>query len=786
MRNRASEGFLRNGGVTGEMLRQRDWPGHELGAAASWPQALKTVVSLMLNSRFAMFVAWGPQFRLFYNDKYAELLQDRHPFAMGKRFDEVWPEVWDELQSFIALAMSGETVYRENFPLVLLRNGTQRTAWFTFSYSAVESDDGSVGGLFCTVVETTQAVLAEKDRAHERERLRQLFDQAPGIMAVFSGPTHVFELVNAAYIAHVGDRQLTGKTVRAALPELEGQGFFELLDHVYSTGERHPGHEVAVKLQREAGKELEERFVSFIYQPIRNEHGEVGGVFVEGFDVTSAIEANAALKMSEQRFVLLANTIPQLAWMADREGWIHWYNDRWYAYTGTRLADMEGWGWQSVHDPACLPSVMETWKLSSATGLPFEMAFPLRAADGTYRMFFTRVAPLRDAAGEIVQWFGTNTDVSVLEDVQNELRLANRRKDEFLAMLAHELRNPLAPINTAAQMLTMPKTSEAIAKKAGAIISRQVIHMTQLLDDLLDVARVTGGLITLSEHRLSLKDLIEGAVEQVSPMLMKKEQKLTVSAPALPLPIIGDPTRLTQVFANILNNAAKYSPPGTRIDLTVRTEKGGVSVEVADAGIGIAPELLAHVFELFTQGARSADRASGGLGLGLAIVKKLVELHGGSVQASSAGEGLGSTFVVYLPLAEEGAHATPAAGVAPSLEVPSRNVLVVDDNVDSADMLQTMLELQGHSVAVAHSGTGAMDVVLVSVPDICILDIGLPDIDGHELARRIRAVPHMRDAKLIAVTGYGQDSDRERSQAAGFDHHLVKPVDISQLMALMR
>jgi CheY-like chemotaxis protein len=354
-------------------------------------------------------------------------------------------------------------------------------------------------------------------------------------------------------------------------------------------------------------------------------------------------------------------------------------------------------------------------------------------------------------------------------------------------MLAHELRNPLAPISTAAQLLRLAQVEDPRIARTSDIISRQVEHMTSLIDDLLDVSRVTRGLVTLDKEAVMLDQVIASTMEQVRSLVESRRHHLEIDiAPGIP-PLLGDRIRLVQICTNLLNNAAKYTPPGGELRLRARVENGMLALTVSDNGIGIPQDLLPHVFDLFTQGERSPDRAQGGLGLGLALVKSLAELHGGRVAAHSDGPGKGSVFSVCLPLAPGQNLGMPSTqdGGHPAHVAPAASLLLVDDNVDAANTLAMLLELQGYQVSVAYEAKDALERAVTQAPGICLLDIGLPDMDGYELARRLRASPATRDAVLIALTGYGQAQDRERSVLAGFDHHLVKPVEIDRLTALL-
>lgn len=368
---------------------------------------------------------------------------------------------------------------------------------------------------------------------------------------------------------------------------------------------------------------------------------------------------------------------------------------------------------------------------------------------------------------------------------QYEMREIDRRKDEFLAMLAHELRNPLAPINAASELLRVPTLDREKIQHTSEIISRQVRHMTGLIDDLLDVSRVSRGLVTLDEGVQDAWQIVASAVEQVRPLMDARQHQLTVQEPPLTASIFGDQKRLVQIIANILNNAAKYTPPGGQISVSVTLDESNVMFSVKDNGIGMDPDVLSRVFDMFAQGERSSDRSQGGLGIGLAIVKSLVNLHGGTVTAQSDGLGKGSRFTITLPRVTDLPATTHSslAELKPAQEL--HRILIVDDNVDAANTLGTLLEISGYEVLIEHSATSALDRIVNEVPKACLLDIGLPDMDGTSLAKQLRNHPETNSSLMIAITGYGQDSDRQKSLEAGFDHHLVKPVDFSQLMKIL-
>jgi signal transduction histidine kinase/CheY-like chemotaxis protein len=369
---------------------------------------------------------------------------------------------------------------------------------------------------------------------------------------------------------------------------------------------------------------------------------------------------------------------------------------------------------------------------------------------------------------------------------QYAMREVDQRKDEFLAMLAHELRNPLAPIRAASDLLRIPALERDKVRQTSEIIARQVNHMTGLIDDLLDLSRVSRGLVTLDRTLLDAGQVVHNAIEQVRPLIEARRHRLALRIPREAVFIHGDQKRLVQIVANVLNNAAKYTPEGGDIVLEMLADEDKVTYSISDNGIGMAQHTIEHVFDMFAQAERSSDRSQGGLGIGLALVHNLVTLHGGQVAASSEGIGRGSRFTITLPRAVQPAgKAAPNQHGAAAAPAQALHLLVVDDNEDAGQMLGLYLESAGYQVTVAHSARAALAAAATDPPDVFLLDIGLPDMDGNELARCLRRMPHSAPAKLIAVTGYGQEADRARTAAAGFDHHFVKPVDMAPLLDVL-
>jgi len=470
--------------------------------------------------------------------------------------------------------------------------------------------------------------------------------------------------------------------------------------------------------------------------------------------------------------------------------------DHRFTYANKVLLTMWGRTWDEAIGRTCLQLGYEPWHAAMhdreidhviATRQSIRGEVPFNGTNGQriYEYIFT---PVLGPDGQVEAVAGTTRDVTERKQAEEGLRDANLRKDEFLAMLAHELRNPLAPIAAAAEVLQTPALDARLAKRTSQIISRQVKHMTALVNDLLDVSRVTRGLVTIGKERLDLKSVVYSAVEQVRPFIEAQRHHLLFDLAAEKAYVLGDHERLVQILTNLLNNAAKYTPQGGEIQVRLLVDSDTLTLSIEDNGIGMPAELQPHVFELFTQAERTSDRTQGGLGIGLALVRNLTELHGGTASCFSEGSGKGSRFTVRLPRHQIAAGAglnEPEDARETARPKQPRRILVVDDNEDAAHMLALYLETMGHQVLIEHSSRGAMARASLERPDICILDIGLPDMDGNELARHLKAGKETASAFLVAVTGYGQEHDRLKALAAGFDQHLVKPVDLAKLASLL-
>jgi PAS domain S-box-containing protein len=535
-------------------------------------------------------------------------------------------------------------------------------------------------------------------------------------------------------------------------------------------------------------------WVKWEVRPWFDTTGEIGGIGIFSEDITERKRAEEALRESERQLRTLADTVPQLIWMAEADGNIFWYNQRWYDYTGTTAEEMLGWGWQSVHDPKILPKVLEQWHSSLATGKPFEMEFPLRGVDGVFRWFLTRVNPLPDSQGRIVRWFGTNTDIEESRRARQVAEESSRLKDEFLATVSHELRTPLTAIVGWTSLLKSEQLDEGTTSHAIQVVDRNARSLTQLIENLLEVTRGQTGKIRLNLRAVELASVIHAALDAVLPAAEAKQIRLhTVLDPKAGL-VTGDPDRLQQVVWNLLTNSIKFTPEGGRVQVSLQRMTSHVEITVSDTGCGISREFLPFVFDRFRQADASTTRAHGGLGLGLSIVRHLTEMHGGTVSAYSPGKQQGSTFVVRLPLtsrqAEVGGKAVPYPNTGYIAGDSSRilqgvKVLVVDDEPDTLELLRIVLELSGALVVTANSAAKALERLEETDPDVLLSDIGMPDKDGFDLIREVRSLPPERGGRVpaVALTAYTRAEDRTTALAAGFDMHIPKPVQPADVVA---
>jgi PAS domain S-box-containing protein len=538
--------------------------------------------------------------------------------------------------------------------------------------------------------------------------------------------------------------------------------------------------------------------VYFIVPPVNSleittvEDGVNLAIFVfVGLTISWLCEAlhQARRSEAEKQFRTLADSIAQLVWMARPDGYRFWFNQRWYDYSGATPEQVEGARWQSFCDPAELPRVVKSWDSALANGEPWEETYPLRRKDGQMRWHLARAVPVRDEREEIVCWFGTSTDIHDRIEIEQALKDADVRKNQFLATLAHELRNPLSPISNALQLWPHVSKDAAEMEHLRTVIERQVQQLIRLVDDLMDLPRISCGKVILQRQPIDLGSVIARAVETAQPNIDACCHKLTVTTPDEPIYINGDMARLTQVFANILNNAAKFTVRNGAISLLARTQGDQAIVRIRDNGPGIPASMLTEIFASFRQVDTSLSRSQAGLGIGLWLAKQIVELHGGTITACSDGAGKGSEFIVTLPaltvVPADHEDEGPAELSKQMDSITSHRILVVDDLRESAETLAMVLNSMGQEATSLHDGRAAIEWILANQPDAVFLDIAMPGLDGYEVARRLREHPELHEVVLVALTGYGQSEDRRRAIAAGFNFHLTKPTSMTAIKDLL-
>ncbi len=739
---------------------------------------------------------------IFLNPVAESLTGWRREEAEGQPLEEVFVITGETtgrpaLNPLTRVLQEGRIVGLANHTILTARDGASRP--IDDSAAPIRDADGTVRGVVLVFRDVTERRRAEQeiDRLNRdlRRRITEfqtLLDVIPVGVAVAEDPECRRMWSNRAFTRLL--RLPPGANLSLSAPAAERPRL-----RVFDNGRELRANELPMQVSLTTGREVLDVKHEFQLEdgscvtvlnyavPLFDEEGRVRGGLCVGVDVTGQERAREALRQSEARWRTMAEALPNLLWTDLPDGQCDWLSSQWGKYTGIPEAELLGLRWlERVIHPDDRERTLARWQAACADQADYDLEYRIRRHDGEYRWFKTRGVPVRDERGKIVYWFGTCTDIEDHKRAEEALREADRRKDEFLATLAHELRNPLAPIRNALQVLRLSAERE-LREKARDMMERQLAQMVRLVDDLLDVSRITRNKLELRKGRVELAAVLSNAVETSRPQIDEAGHRLTVTLPQEPVYLEADLTRLAQVFWNLLNNAAKYTPPGGRIDVTAEVRGGEVAVAVRDTGVGIPAEAFPRLFEMFSQVDRSLERAQGGLGIGLALVKGLVAMHGGTVEARSDGPNMGCEFVVRLPTATPArAAAGPPAATPDGETFRARRVLVVDDNRDAAASLAMVLSLWGNDTRTAHDGLEALELAEAFRPEVILLDIGLPRLNGYDTCRRMRERPWGKDAFMIATTGWGQEEDRRRAREAAFDHHLVKPVDLVALQELLR
>jgi PAS domain S-box-containing protein len=743
----------------------------------------------------------------FANGAYRALVNGRD--VLGKPLLEALPELrgkgFDTLLDRVMA--TGEPFFGKEVPIALAHHGENERLFLNFSYTPKRNAQGAIDGVMVSGTDVTATVrdrlrleaLATEVLDSEAE-LRLVTDALP-VLVSFIGADGRYRFMNRAYEDWFGIPRdsLLGKTVREVIGE---SAYAKLRPNVERglAGERISFEEYGVPYAHGGVRDIK---VSFV--PHRAANGDAAGYIALLEDITAQRRVAHELLQQSQKvadadsvFRDLVDNLPELAWSAQADGNIDFYNRRWFDYTGTTLEEMRGWGWEKVHDPTVLPEVRERWLRSIATGAPFEMEFPLRGADGSFRWFLTRIRPLRDGNGKIVRWFGVNSDIHAQREAAWRTEEASRAKDEFLATASHELRTPLNAILGWARILRAGQVDASAYARGLETIERNAKAQVRLIEDILDGSRIITGKLHLEIRPLDLTALVRGALDAVRPAADAKGIRVTMSLDPAAAHVVGDPERLQQVVWNLANNAVKFTSKGGSVTIGLARVGTHIELSVADSGQGISPEFLPHVFERFRQAEGSTTRRYGGLGLGLALVRHLVEAHGGSVHAESEGDGRGARFVVLLPVKavvqaptdSDRPRATPTAAAPAADEDASLagvTALVVDNEQDARELIAVVLRARGAEVTTAASAAEALELLAETAPKVLLSDIGMPDVDGYELLRRVRAMHGARGASLpaIALTAYSREQDRRLALEAGFQTHVSKPVEPAELVRVV-
>jgi PAS domain S-box-containing protein len=749
------------------------------------------------------------------NEEYTRWFGLAREQIVGRTLEEVLGAgAWQAIRPHVEAALAGRVVeYETEVPYA--HGGTR---WIHVTYTPHRSPEGAIQGIVAMVTDASERKRAERNAA--------LLADLNDAFALHPSVTDAAERVTAKLVERLNllrcllsEVDEDSDTVRvfhhsSRMPEPSQAGDYRVSDflteaerHLLAAGKPLVIHDVSVGRSRDAAARFHALGIGAVVSapyvcegkrrfalaaerdaPCRWREDEVEllmEVAARLYVHLDRARAQELVRESERRYRLLASVLTDIPCSVDPVGRFDTPQEAWSRYTGQSFEKSRGFGWFDAVHPEDRETARTAWVEALRARRPYEVRVRLwHAATARFRYVIGRATPLADERGELRGWVGACTDIHEETEQARALVEADRRKDEFLATLAHELRNPLAPIRNGLYILKVAGKAEGALSQVHTMLERQVRHLVRLIDDLMEVSRITRGHIELRKERTDVQAIVRNAVETSRPAIDEAGHALSVSLPPDRLLLDADPVRLTQVVTNLLINAAKFTAPGGRIAVTARREGPDAVISVCDNGRGIAAEMLPRIFDMFSTAGGARQVAPHGLGIGLTLARQLAEMHGGSVEARSEGHGRGSEFVVRLPVESTEGDATsalPAAG-KPG---PSRRVLVVDDNPDAADSLGVVLALHGFETQTAHDGRAAFEALESFQPSVILLDLGMPGMSGYEVAERIRQHPQGRGITIIALTGWGQARDRQRCQDAGIDHYLVKPVDLEVLRQLL-
>jgi len=729
------------------------------------------------------------------NERLAEINGTSSEAHLGRHVSEIVPTLVENIRDVTGrILVTGEAVLNHEFSgETPAAPGVTR--FWNESWYPLRDGAGEVLGFGGIVEEITERKHAEEQLRAAYDSFRHLVEHSPfGVYAV-DADFRLVQVSAGAQKVFENVRPLLGRDFAEVLRIVWSEPFASeanaIFRQVLESGEPYHARSTVQQRQDIAAVESYDWKVERITLP----DGRPGAVS-HFYDLSERLRYEALLRESETRMRLATEVSAVGIWewnvVTDAVRWDA-QMFRLYGIAPTSDGFVQYTDWSGAVLPEDLPETERILQDTVRRGAQSRRQFRVRRRDDGAVRHIEGVETVRaNAQGEAEWVVGTNLDVTERKTAEIQLRQlaadlseADRHKDEFLATLAHELRNPLAPIRNGLELMKMTGLQAAAVEQTRTMMDRQLTHMVRLIDDLMDVSRITRGNLILRKEHVPLAAVVNSAVEAIRPLIERMGQELTVTLPQQPLMVDADMTRLAQVFLNLLNNAAKYSDGGSHIQLNVERQGSDVVVTVKDTGIGIAADQLPRIFQMFTQVDRSLEMSQGGLGIGLTLVNRLVEMHGGRVEAMSEGPGKGSEFVVRLPIVVEASKPQESGGAAEHSVRSLFRILVVDDNRDGADSLSEVLKMMGNDTRTAYDGQAGVDAAGEFRPDVILLDIGLPKLNGYEACRRIREQAGGNGVVLIAVTGWGQDDDRRRSRVAGFDHHMVKPVDPQALMKML-
>ena len=631
--------FFKGGGEMGELIRAKDWSKTTLGDPADWPQSLCTMVAVMLNNPFGMYIAWGSEYIQLYNDGYRPILgASKHPQALGISTRETFSEIWHIIESMFDGVMNGKAVGFPDFMLPLNRNGYVEECYFDFSYSPIKKNDGEVGGVLVTVIETTNKKKAEESLKESNQRFRNTMKQAPVGITILRGPQYIVEMANDAYLQLVDKKEVefVGNSLFVSLPEAE-DAVHSLLDNVLNTGTPYHGNEVPIPVNRYGKQGI--FYFDFVYHPLKEEDGKISGVIVVVTEVTEKVATRKKIEESEQRFQAAIEAVEGILWTNNGKGEMEGEQPGWAALTGQTYQEYQGHGWAKAVHPDDAQSTVNAWNKAVQERKVFVFEHQIKKKNEGYRYFSIRAIPLLNPDGGLRQWVGVHSDIQ-------DQKIREEKKDEFISIASHEMKTPLTTAKAYLQMLELSlegndEDSNLFAKKASQSVNR----LNELVSELLDVSKIRLGKLNYTITTFNFNEMIENTVENIQ---LTSQTHTIVKTGKVNNVVTGDKDRLKQVVINLLNNAIKYSPAADTVFINIEQEKDIIKVSVKDTGIGVSRQSLNKIFEKYHRIEEHAVHFQG-LGIGLFISYEIIQRHHGKLWAESE-VGKGSTFYFTIPL----------------------------------------------------------------------------------------------------------------------------------------